>query len=153
MKQVGDNQSLTLKVDQIKTADLNEQQQKAVKNADVALVISAEMVAGNTVIKDFEGGSATVEIPFEITSGKAQDYTVAYIADDGTVELLKTEYINGKFVVELKHFSEYAIIKNATSTTPNTSDNSMYSAWISLLCAAGLGILGLTYLGKKKYCK
>ena len=42
-----------------------------------------------------------------------EDFVVIYIDDNGNITEIPTKYLDEKLVVELEHFSEYAIVKKA----------------------------------------
>ena len=103
-------------------AQLNEQQQTALRRHDAVHIISASVLCGDHYIHDFGGGSATVRIPFAAEPGS--EYEVIYIADDGTVESVPSSYADGIMEFTTGHFSEYAIVR---------TDSSNGSGWLALL--------------------
>ena len=103
-------------------AQLNEQQQTALRRHEAVHIISASVLCGDHYIHDFGGGSATVRIPFAAEPGS--EYEVIYIADDGTVESVPSSYADGIMEFTTGHFSEYAIVR---------TDGSNGSAWLALL--------------------
>ena len=103
-------------------AQLNEQQQTALRRHEAVHIISASVLCGDHYIHDFGGGSATVRIPFAAEPGS--EYEVIYIADDGTVESVPSSYADGIMEFTTGHFSEYAIVR---------TDSSNGSAWLALL--------------------
>ena len=154
--------TVTLVVQEVKTEELAVVQQNAVKDKKVAAVISAELIntatnenIGTEADGGFGGGTVTVQIPFTPEEGyKGTDYTVFYVADNGAVTEIKTEYKDGCLVVALNHFSEYVVVntsyvKHSTGTNPATGDYGMVMPLaIMLLC--GVAAAGLI-IGKKKY--
>jgi len=116
VEQAGTNATIELNVEEVEKDTLNESQQNALENEtkEVAAVISAEILCNGETISDFKGGIVTVQIPFTPAEGMTgEDYVVAYIADDGTIEYLTTTYVDGCLVVDLEHFSEYVILGEA----------------------------------------
>lgn len=103
-------------------AQLNEQQQTALRRHEAVHIISASVLCGDHYIHDFGGGSATVRIPFAAEPGS--EYEVIYIADDGTVESVPSSYADGIMEFTTGHFSEYAIVR---------TDGSNGSGWLVLL--------------------
>ena len=94
---------------------------KAIGDANVSL--SAKVVTENVQVEDaelvlevklngttFEGGKATVAIPFEkeVPTGKVAK--VYYIADDGTRTDMNATFENGKVIFTTNHFSTYAVM-------------------------------------------
>ena len=110
----GETEKITIVVEKTEETALNAKQQEAVKEHEVVHVISAEIVCNGKNVHDFKGGVVSVQIPFTPEQGtEGSDYTIIYIADDGSIELVETSYKDGHLMADLKHFSEYAIIKNA----------------------------------------
>ena len=92
---------------------LNEKQENAVKDWNIYGGYEAYLlcVKANKRISDFEGGVATLSVPFEIPNGlKAEKFAVWYVADDGKTEKLDTRYANGQLVWDVGHFSDFIII-------------------------------------------
>ena len=149
--------TVTLVVEQIKEETLTEKQQEAVKNYDVAVTIKAEFICQETNEKiwtednnaEKQTGSVTVKMPFTPAEGsKGSDYTVLYIADDGSVKEIKTSYEDGNLVFDLEHFSEYIVVNTKTSVNPDTGDHVMLAPFALLV----LSVMGMAVLvaGKKK---
>ena len=146
-----DGAKITLKIDEIAKTALSEKQQKAIKDIDVDVIISAEILDanGNEVSKDFGGGKATIKIPFTPAEGKKLgDYTIFYIADDGKMLRIPTKVVEGYLVFELEHFSEYAVALSSevaniplAGETPKTGDASGLAGWAVLaVLAAGTAV-------------
>lgn len=119
--------TVTLKVEEVATETLNEEQKAAVEDLDVAATISASIICAVTEdeIHEFDGGVVTVQLPFTPAEGtEGSDYAIYYIADDGTIEKIETAYVDGALVFSLEHFSEYVVVntKNVveTPTEPDT---------------------------------
>ena len=116
-EKAGDHASVTLEVAEIPREDLTETQMAAIKELDRNLVtaISAELLVNGQNIatkadKGFGGGKVTVKIPVKLSG----DFTVLYIADDGSVEVIgNAAYENGILTMELEHFSTYAILQDS----------------------------------------
>ena len=149
--------TVTLVVEQIKEETLTEKQQEAVKNYDVAVTIKAEFICQETNEKiwtednnaEKQTGSVTVKMPFTPAEGsKGSDYTVLYIADDGSVKEIKTSYEDGNLVFDLEHFSEYIVVNTKTSVNPDTGDHVMLAPFALLV----LSVMGMAVMvaGKKK---
>lgn len=115
VEQAGTATNIKIEVAKVEDTVLNEEQKKSIKDKEVACILSAEIIANGKTISDFAGGKVKVEIPFTPEEGaKESDYKVIYIADDGKVTDIVTKYIDGALIVELEHFSEYAIVKVST---------------------------------------
>ena len=112
VEQSGTATNIKIEVAKVEDTALNEEQKESIKDKEVACIISAEIIANGQKISDFGGGIVKVEIPFTPEEGTtASDYKVIYIADDGQITDIETKYVDGALVLELEHFSEYAIVK------------------------------------------
>ena len=92
---------------------LNEAQDAAVADWNVYGGYEAYLlcVASNKRISDFEGGVATLSVPFTVPTGlDANKFSVWYVADDGSTEKLDTHYANGQLVWDVSHFSDFIIV-------------------------------------------
>ena len=113
--------------------------EEAIKDKDVAMVISAEIICNGKNITDFGEGKVMVQIPFEPATGtKGSDYQIIYVADDGTLENIPTSYKDGFLIAELEHFSEYVIVNTATQNSANTPAGNTGVLW---LCVGLMGIM------------
>ena len=137
---------------------LNERQQSAVKDWNVYGGYEAYLlcVKANKRISDFEGGVATLSVPFEIPNGlKAEKFSVWYVADDGTTEKLDTRYENKHLVWDVSHFSDFIIVYEGEETPdvpggPQTGDNSKLWLWWLLLIVSFVGITVICIEQKKR---
>ena len=83
--------------------------------------MTAQIFADGKYIGNFNGGRATIVLPLEIEEGRSpEDYKVYYVAEDGNLELVAAEYVNGHMVFTTGHFSDYAIVYEASA--PVSSD-------------------------------
>ena len=150
VKDAGENLSISLKIDEVKQDKLTTKQQDAIKNREVKQIISAEILCNDKNITEFGGGKIKVQIPFALEAGaKGSDYKVIHIADDGKTEDIATTYMDGCIVVELEHFSEYAIVR-ASAEAPITADNSLTGLWITVLGMTAVACAGISVISKKK---
>ena len=132
--QAGDVENVTIEVVKVEAEVLTETQKEAIKDKEVAVVLSAQILVDGKNISDFNGGKVTVEVPFVPTENvKITEYKVVYIADDGKVEEVPFEYVDGNIVLELEHFSEYAIVKNATVLNQLEKDDTPKTGAISII--------------------
>ena len=137
---------------------LNEKQENAVKDWNVYGGYEAYLlcVKANKRISDFEGGVATLSVPFEIPNGlKAEKFSVWYVADDGTTEKLDTRYENEHLVWDVGHFSDFIIVYEGDETpiTPGgaqTGDNSMIWLWVTIAVVSAGMIFFLVFWKKRK---
>lgn len=148
---------VTLKIEQIKAENLTDTQKAAIKDQNVVGAISASIKDIDKEIHTFDGGKVTVYIPFVPAEGtEAKDYSILYVADDGTTEVMTVAYENGYLVMTTDHFSEYVIVYNAPvvdknpTNNPPTGDaaNSSLLICIAVMAAAALVV---TVKAKKRY--
>lgn len=117
VEKAGENATVTLEVAEVAEEELTESQVAVIEQLEKkpAMTISAELLVNDQPIASKENGgfgeNAKVTVKIPVGPGKA-DYTVLYIADDGTVENIPAVFENGFLILELEHFSDYAIIKN-----------------------------------------
>ena len=136
---------------------LNEKQETAVKDWNVYGGYEAYLlcVKANKRISDFEGGVATLSVPFEIPNGlKAEKFAVWYVADDGSTEKLETWYEDGKLSWSVDHFSDFIIVYEGEETPDipggaQTGDNSMLWLW-AVLCAVSAGAIFFLLFWKRR---
>lgn len=103
----------TLSVENIQEETLTREQQTALEGKKVDLVLNAQILSAGEPISDFKGGSVTVAVPFKVPAGAdAKDYSIWYVAEDGSMEPMETRYEDGKLIFTTKHFSDYVVIKN-----------------------------------------
>ena len=161
-KQAGTATNITIEVTKTEEKTLNKEQKEAIKDKEVAIVLSAKILADGNEISKFNGGKVKVEIPFTPAEGtKGSDYKVYYVADDGKVEAIPTRYVKEKLVVELEHFSEYVVVKEvataapapsapAASANPNEKDNTPKTGAVSVIgLVVAMSVIGLAVLRKR----
>ena len=136
---------------------LNEKQENAVKDWNVYGGYEAYLlcVKASQRISDFEGGVATLSVPFEIPNGlKAEKFAVWYVADDGSTEKLETWHEDGKLAWSVDHFSDFIIVYEGDETpTPpgaQTGDNSMIWLWVTIAVVSAGMIFFLVFWKRRK---
>ena len=136
---------------------LNEKQENAVNDWNVYGGYEAYLlcVKANKRISDFEGGVATLSVPFEIPKGlKAEKFAVWYVADNGSTEKLETWHEDGKLVWSVDHFSDFIIVYEGDETpTPpgaQTGDNSMIWLWVTIAVVSAGMIFFLIFWKRRK---
>ncbi len=111
----GDETPVSINVKELaeeEIAELTEDQQAIIEEKNVAAVISMDILCGEEKVESFDGGKMTVRIPFELQENEVgEDYVVLFIADDGTISEVPSQYVDGSMVMELAHLSDYAIAK------------------------------------------
>lgn len=158
---------VTLKVAPVETAALTEGQKAVVGDN---LVVELLLVSDGKVISDFEGGNATVTIPYELKDGEAAEGLVVYFLDnDGKLYECKTSYdaANKCITFITTHFSKYVVGYDADKAASSVSNNSISNTGSSgsdkynpttgasnmvsvMALAATLSLGGLVALGRKK---
>ena len=136
---------------------LNEKQENAVKDWKIYGGYEAYLfcVKGNKRISDFDGGVATLSVPFEIPNGlKAEKFAVWYVADDGSTERLETWHEDGKLCWSVDHFSDFIIVyegdETLTSPGAQTGDNSMIWLWVTIAVLSAGMIFFLVFWKRRK---
>ena len=145
-------EDITILVEEIKDAELNEKQQAAVADREVAITISAEVFAGDQYVGDFKGGKATIKVPMKLEEGeKAEDYTVFYLDDEGNLTAVETFVKDGEIFFVTDHFSEYVVLKTVTTNpdVPNTGDNAHLGMMMGLLMFSVIGLALVLVYGKQ----
>ena len=150
--QAGNVEDVTIEVVKVEEEVLTETQKEAIKDKDVAVVLSAQILVDGKNVSDFNGGKVTVEVPFVPAENvKITEYKVVYIADDGKVEEVPFEYVDGNIVLELEHFSEYAIVKDAVNSVEGEKDESPKTGSKSIVvCVIMISLVGLAVTKKRK---
>ena len=101
---------LTLHLDDVELTELTSEQQAAVEDLEVEVVLDAYLTANGERISDFEGGSATVRIPYALPEGRtAAGLVVWYVADDGTRTQVPATFDGENVVFAVSHFSNYVV--------------------------------------------
>lgn len=137
---------------------LNDKQKSAVKDWNVYGGYEAYLlcVKANKRISDFEGGVATLSVPFEVPNElKAEKFAVWYVADDGTTKKLETWYEDGKLCWSVDNFSDFIIVYEGEETldvpvTPPTGDHTILLPWIIAIFVAAGVIFFLVFWKKRK---
>lgn len=140
---------------------LNDTQEAAIADMNVYGGYEAYMVcvSAHKRISDFQGGVATLSVPFTVPAGlDANKFSVWYVADDGKTEKLDTHYANGHLVWDVSHFSDFIIVYEGddTGTTPDkpdipqTGDDCSIALWSGLLIASLLILFLLLFWKRKK---
>ncbi|MBR5806848.1 MAG: leucine-rich repeat protein [Oscillospiraceae bacterium] len=109
--QQADGENIEIKVVKVAEETLTPQQQAVLEDKETAVVVTAQIFSDDEYIGDFEGGTATIMLPFTPAAGtQAKDYVVYYLADNGTLEKVNAEYVNGHMIFTTSHFSDYVIV-------------------------------------------
>lgn len=109
---------IRLVLDEVGTKQLNNAQKAAISAMDVYGGYEAYLycVKSNRRISDFNGGVATLSVPFKVPAGKsANDFSVWYVSDNGKMERLSTWYANKRLYWDVSHFSDFVIVYDKNS--------------------------------------
>lgn len=105
--------TIELKLEKSNANGLNSSQKDAVKDMDIHGHFDLTLNGGKA-ITDFKGGRVSVKIPFTVPSGKeAANFVVIYVANDGSVEEMRTNCSGGYISFTTDHFSKYVIAYKA----------------------------------------
>ena len=138
---------------------LNDAQEVAIADWNVYGGYEAYIlcVASNKRISDFQGGVATLSVPFAVPAGlDANKFSVWYVADDGKTEKLETWHEDGKLCWDVDHFSDFIIVYEGEETPsvpggPQTGDNSMIWMWVTIaVISAGMIFFLILWKRRKK---
>ena len=137
--------TIKLVVENKEQTKLNETQKESLKSFTSVKPFQAYFESGGKEIHDFKGGKATVSIKFSPEAGRdAKYYHVYYVPLSGLIERYVTRYLNGWFSYTTSHFSDYAIVYDATmenetgkeDVTPSPSPSTAPSASPSVVPSA-----------------
>lgn len=109
---------IRLVLDEVGTKQLNNAQKAAISAMDVYGGYEAYLycVKSNKRISDFNGGVATLSVPFKVPAGKsANDFSVWYVSDNGKMERLSTWYANKRLYWDVSYFSDFVIVYDKNS--------------------------------------
>ena len=144
-----------LVLDDAGTAQLNHTQKTAIAELNVhgGMEVYLLCVTGNKRISDFEGGVATLSIPFPVPAGhQASAFHALYVSDEGNIEWLATRYEDGKLHWDVGHFSDFLIVYDENKTNPDTdSDSSTKEALLTIVRTAARIAASYSSLMKKPH--
>ena len=125
-----------LVLDDAGTAQLNHTQKTTIAGLNVhgGMEVYLLCATGNKRISDFEGGVATLSIPFPVPAGQqASAFHALYVSDEGNIEWLATRYADGKLHWDVGHFSDFVIVYDENKVNPDTgSDSSTKEALLTI---------------------
>ena len=117
--------SIEIRAVKTEVASLTEAQKKALDNYDTAVVVELQIYSNGKYIANFNGGIATIKIPFTPAEGvSADEYTVYYVGGDGKLTAVASEYVDGYMIISTGHFSSYAIVRTAEKVADSSSASS-----------------------------
>ena len=105
---------------------MKEAQLNVAKKDDVKAVFSISLIVKDsngveTEIHDFNGGKATITVPYENASNAK--LTVYRLEDDGTLTAMETSYSNGKLTWVTDKHSFYVVKETKETVTPDKTDD------------------------------
>lgn len=96
------------------------------------LIFSLTVMAGDKRISNFGNGTATISLPYELKEEeKAEDVTVWYLAEDGTMSEVPCNYdpVTKLATFKVNHFSLYVVGTADTSKWVNPFSDVKESSW------------------------
>ncbi len=129
-------------------SDLNDEQQKALKDKDLALLLDLKLTVGDNEIHQL-GGNALVTIP---NPDKDKNWNVLYIAEDGAIETMDIT-CDDTITFATNHFSHYALVSDIEKTTTDKAQNKWILPVIICLVLIGGGTGAFFFLKKKNFFK
>lgn len=130
--------TVTMTVAPVDTDELNSRQQAAVGDAPV---FDLTIRSGSTVISDFDGGLATVSIPYELPSNQdPAGVVVWFLDDDGNITPCETMYDTRTETVifTTRHFSKYVIGYEEPTVFTDVSEDAYYADAVLWAVANGV---------------
>ena len=113
--------TVSLNVSKTNVSSLNAAQRAAVQAISSQAVYSITVTSGSKTIATFANGSATISVPYTLTSGQsAEGLVVWYVADNGTMTEIPCTFAGGRVVFTVTHFSNYAIAYDASRVQAQT---------------------------------
>ncbi|MEG0442040.1 MAG: S-layer homology domain-containing protein, partial [Oscillospiraceae bacterium] len=92
---------------QVDTTALTDAQKSQVGDAPV---FDFTVTSGDKTISNFNGGTATVSVPYTPKEGENPEFVTVWLLDDaGKLIPIEASYKDGKIAFETGHFSRYAI--------------------------------------------
>lgn len=103
----GADLSLSVNVGSANNSNLTDAQKNAITGARELSVIEVSLSSNGEKISSFNGGSVTIDVPFEWSmKGLLRAY---YIDDNGNKSAIDVTYKNGVATLVLNHFSTYVV--------------------------------------------
>lgn len=103
----GADLSLSVNVGTANNSNLTDAQKNAITGARELSVIEVSLSSNGEKISNFNGGSVTIDVPFEWSmKGLLRAY---YIDDNGNKSAIDVTYKNGVATLVLNHFSTYVV--------------------------------------------
>ncbi|MEG1858413.1 MAG: S-layer homology domain-containing protein, partial [Pseudoflavonifractor sp.] len=98
---------VTISIAQVDKGGLTDTQKQQVGDAPV---FDFTITSDGRTISDFNGGTATVSVPYTLKAGENPEFVTVWLLDDaGKLIPINAKYADGKITFETGHFSRYAI--------------------------------------------
>ena len=107
---VATGKNIVLNVEAVETVDLTSGQKDSVEKLGGSLIIKVTLTSGGKTISDFNGGNASITIPYE-RKDNGKTPTVYFLDDSGRLTRMQTNYDPTTKTVTFvtPHFSEYVV--------------------------------------------
>ncbi len=115
---------------------LNDDQKDIVQSLKNVLVFDASVTSGGKQISNLNGGAAEVELPYA-WDGKGT-LRAAFVNESGNLEFVPVSYKEGKALLSLKHFSEYAIYTVASVPFTDIAEDAWYFDDVAYVFGEGI---------------
>ena len=104
---------MEISVESINNAKLSDEHKALLgAQASTAVVVDVNIYVNGSKISNFGNGKLQVSIPYTLKLGEnAENITVWFIKDDGSIEPKNGVYSNGKVEFTTDHLSQYLIVK------------------------------------------
>ena len=132
-----DGEPVTISANIVDVEELSDAHRELVGDRPV---FDFTVMVGNTQVTEFGLGRAKIEIPYELGVGENPNaILVHYLADDGTLTLMRGRFdsVKGVVVFTTNHFSMFVISYNQISFRDIGADSIYYDA-VTFLAARGI---------------
>ncbi len=129
-----DRENIVISASIIDPSKLSERDKKKV---DGRPVYDLTIMAGKTLISDFNKGHATVSIPYVLKQNENPNAIVIYyLSDDGNLKLVRGSYdkLTKRVIFETTHFSNFVIGYNLV-TFDDVSENAWYKNAVDFIAS------------------
>ena len=139
LKTINDKASgdISIRMETVDSGNLSEETKALVGDRPV---YDLSVSAGDTKISSFNGGTASISIPYTLKSGEDKNAVVVYYVDDiGNLQTVRGAYneTTGMVDFDVMHFSKYAVGYNKVSFA-DVNGNAWYSDAVTFLSARGI---------------
>ena len=130
--------SISLSLEKQSESSLAAAQKTALAGMTVSGVYDLSLKVTGKAVESFNGGTATVSVPFTPAAGtKGSDYVVLYVSDAGATERMATRYLNCELTFTTGHFSTYVVVYDPAQFTDVVA-GSFYEAAVKWAVSKGI---------------